>query len=487
MIDDDWAYCTFEELLDYEQPTKYIVESTKYSDNYSTPVLTAGKSFIKGYTNETEGIFKNLPTIIFDDFTTATQFVNFEFKVKSSAMKILVPTSKLVNMPFIYNAMQVNRVRSDTHKRYWISVFAKKKFLLPPLPTQRAIVSKIEELFSSLDSGIADLKKAQEQLKVYRQAVLKKAFEGELTKEWREKQTNLPSADELLQQIKEERQKYYEGQLRDWEKAVDLWKSKGEKGKKPPRISKPKLFPEIKKEDIENYDKIPNSWIWTRFGSVTYKIGDIDHKMPKTFEKGMPYISTGNIGKDGKIDFDNAKLISIEDFNRLALKIKPQKGDIIFPRYGTIGRNILIEFNKEFLVSYSCAIVKNIVKLMNEKFILYYTLSPVIKKEIRRYTVETTQANIGIASIESFVYPLCSKLEQNQIVKEIESRLSVCDQVELTIKESLKKSEALRQSILKKAFEGKLLSAAEIAKCKQAKDYEPASVLLERIKKEKNG
>ncbi len=91
---EDWVVCSFEDLLNYEQPTKYIVKSTKYSDNYKTPVLTAGKSFIKGYTNETEGVFNNLPTIIFDDFTTASQFVNFEFKVKSSAMKILVPASK---------------------------------------------------------------------------------------------------------------------------------------------------------------------------------------------------------------------------------------------------------------------------------------------------------------------------------------------------------------------------------------------------------
>ncbi len=113
---EDWIECTFEDLLDYEQPTKYIVRSTKYSDAYKTPILTAGKSFIKGYTNETDGIFDDLPTIIFDDFTTSTQFVDFEFKVKSSAMKILVPTSKLVNIKFLYNCIQVNQVRNDTHK-----------------------------------------------------------------------------------------------------------------------------------------------------------------------------------------------------------------------------------------------------------------------------------------------------------------------------------------------------------------------------------
>ena len=175
---EDWVECQFGDLLNYEQPTNYIVKSTKYNDNYKTPVLTAGKTFIKGYTNETDGIFTNLPTIIFDDFTTASRLVDFEFKVKSSAMKILLPTSKLVNLKFVFHCMQVNKVRSDTHKRYWISVFAKNKLLLPPLPIQRATVTKIENLFISLDKGIADLKKAQEQLKVYRQAALKKAFEG---------------------------------------------------------------------------------------------------------------------------------------------------------------------------------------------------------------------------------------------------------------------------------------------------------------------
>jgi len=356
---------------------------------------------------------------------------------------------------------------------------------IAPLPEQRAIVSKIEELFSDLDKGIADLKKAQDQLVIFRQAVLKKAFEGELTKEWREQQINLPTADELLVQIKVERQKHYEQQIENWEKAVKTWEENGKEGKRPSRISKPKIVSEVKSEDIENYDKIPSSWYWSRFGNVTYKIGDIDHKMPKTFEGGLPYLSTGNIKANGTIDFEGAKTISKVDFDRLALKIKPEKGDIIFPRYGTIGRNVLIDFNKEFLVSYACAIIKNITKLMDSKFALYYSVSPVIKREIKRYTVQTTQANIGIASIEVFVFPLCSKEEQHQIVQEIESRLSVCDNVEQSITESLEKAKALRQSILKKAFDGTLLSEAEIATCKAAPDYEPASVLLERIKAEK--
>jgi type I restriction enzyme, S subunit len=370
-----------------------------------------------------------------------------------------------------------------------------KKLEIPfaPLPIQRAIVSKIEALFSDLDNGIANFKKAQEQLKIYRQAVLKKAFEGELTKEWREgfvktdgRPSQLPTAEELLKQIKEERQNHYNQQIEDWKKAVKEWEKGEKKGKRPSRISKPKELPNVKESDVETYENLPTTWQWSKFGNVTYKIGDIDHKMPKTVSNGYPYLSTGDLNKDGTIDFSGAKTISKEDFDRLALKIKPEKGDIIFPRYGTIGRNILIDFDKEFLVSYACAIIKNIKGLMSSKFALYYSLSPVIKKEIRRYTVETTQANIGIASIENFVFPLCSTEEQIQIVQEIESRLSVCDKMEQSIIESIAKAEALRQSILKKAFEGRLLSKVEVELCKKEADYEPASELLTRIERSRN-
>jgi len=121
----DWVGAELGDLLDYVQPSKYIVESTDYNDSYKTPVLTAGKSFIKGYTNETQNIFENLPVIIFDDFTTASQFVNFKFKVKSSAMKILVPSSELVDVKYVFYFMQTIRQNADTHKRYWISIFSK--------------------------------------------------------------------------------------------------------------------------------------------------------------------------------------------------------------------------------------------------------------------------------------------------------------------------------------------------------------------------
>ncbi|MDO6676900.1 restriction endonuclease subunit S [Tenacibaculum sp. 1_MG-2023] len=402
---DDWTECCFEDLLDYEQPTKYIVKSTKYNDSYKMPVLTAGKTFIKGYTNETDGIFDNLPTIIFDDFTTAMQYVNFKFKVKSSAMKILVPTSKLVNMPLVYYAMQVNQVRSDTHKRYWISVFAKKKFLLPPLVEQKEIVKKIEALFSSLDSGIADLKKAQEQLKIYRQAVLKKAFEGE--------------------------------------------------------------YPQKKIIEIADVKT-----------GATPKRGNA-----KYWENGtIPWV-TSTVVNDEFVN-QSSELITETAIKETNCKLIP-KGSLLMAMYGEgKTRGKCSELNIDTATNQALAAITLLEENKeSKKFLKLFLLKNY--EEIRLLSSGGVQPNLNLTIVKNTVIPFPSLKEQHQIVKGIESRLSVCDKVEKDIADSLEKAQALRQSILKKAFEGKLLSEAEIAACKQHPDYEPASVLLEKIKAEK--
>lgn len=175
-----WQVKTLGECLDYEQPTKYIVKSTKYDDSYKTPVLTAGKSFILGYTNELDGIFTQTPVIIFDDFTTDTKFVDFDFKVKSSAMKILHPKEN-IDIKFVYYLMQTIQYRSDTHKRYWISQYAKIKIPIPPLEIQRRIVKRLDEAFSRIENGTKHLKSAKDNLTKYKQSLLKSAFEGTLT------------------------------------------------------------------------------------------------------------------------------------------------------------------------------------------------------------------------------------------------------------------------------------------------------------------
>ena len=151
-----WTICRLEQITDYEQPTDYIVESTDYDTSYSTPVLTAGKSFIIGYTNETTGIYSNLPCIIFDDFTTDSKLVNFPFKVKSSAMKIL-KVNQNIEIDYVAIFMSITRLTGNTHKRYWISEYSKLKIPIPPKTEQKRIVSAVQNIFAKLDMIMENL------------------------------------------------------------------------------------------------------------------------------------------------------------------------------------------------------------------------------------------------------------------------------------------------------------------------------------------
>ena len=145
-----WSIYRLGDVVKYEQPTAYIVQSTAYSDAYPIPVLTAGKSFIIGHTKETEGIYNRLPCIIFDDFTTDSRLVDFPFKVKSSAMKIL-QVHYGVEVEYVSLFMSITRLVGDTHKRYWISEYSKLEIPIPPQEEQKRIIGKVRLLFEVLD------------------------------------------------------------------------------------------------------------------------------------------------------------------------------------------------------------------------------------------------------------------------------------------------------------------------------------------------
>ena len=147
-----WVVTNFETILEYEQPTKYIVNDTNYKPTYKTPVLTAGKSFILGYTNETDNIFDDLPVIIFDDFTTESKFVDFPFKVKSSAMKILHINQDLVLPKYAFYLMQATDIDHDNHQRYWISTYSQEIVALPPINEQERILTALEHYFNLFDT-----------------------------------------------------------------------------------------------------------------------------------------------------------------------------------------------------------------------------------------------------------------------------------------------------------------------------------------------
>ncbi|GAA8724322.1 restriction endonuclease subunit S [Helicobacter pylori] len=164
------------EVLEYDQPNKYCVMGKEFDKSYPTPVLTAGKTFILGYTNEKNNIYqasKSSPVIIFDDFTTATQWVDFPFKVKSSAMKILLPKNPTINIRFIFFYMQTIPYNiSGEHTRQWISRYSQITIPIPPLEIQQEIV-KILDAFTELNTELnTELKARKKQYQYYQNMLL---------------------------------------------------------------------------------------------------------------------------------------------------------------------------------------------------------------------------------------------------------------------------------------------------------------------------
>lgn len=170
-----WMVKKLGSLLGYEQPTDYLVKSDSYDDSYLTPVLTAGKSFLLGYTNETEGIYKadnNNGVIIFDDFTTSSHFVDFDFKVKSSAMKFLRTNQSNFNLYFLYNLLTSINYSPESHERHWISIFSEFEVLVPTKKEQE----KIAQLFKNLDNQISIEEKKLAKLENLKQGYLNDMF-----------------------------------------------------------------------------------------------------------------------------------------------------------------------------------------------------------------------------------------------------------------------------------------------------------------------
>ena len=172
----EWEVKRLGELLTYEQPTKYLVSSSEYSDANDVPVLTAGKTFVLGYTNEDHGIFDNLPVIIFDDFTTANKYVTFPFKAKSSAMKLLRPRNPSVNLRLVYEMMQLVEFKLGDHKRYWISEYQKVEVKMPDAAEQTAIAT----VLSDMDTEVAALEARRDKTRALKQGMMQELLTGRI-------------------------------------------------------------------------------------------------------------------------------------------------------------------------------------------------------------------------------------------------------------------------------------------------------------------
>ena len=358
---------------------------------------------------------------------------------------------------------------------------AKKiKIPLPPIEEQNRIVAKIESLFSELDKSIESLQAAKNKLTLYRQSVLKSAFEGELTKEWREAhQDELEDAEVLLERIKKEREEAYEKSLDEWKEAVKVWEENGKDGKKPAKPRKPKKLPPLKEKELEQFLEVPFLWSIVKLGLLIEdpKYGTSkksDYKINGTGVLRIPNIM------DSYIDDSDLKYAQFNEYEKEVYSLKV--GDLLTIRsngsIGLVGKTALISKKDQKYLYAGYLIRLRPYKVLNSKYLLYLFSSTVIRNQIEVKARSTSGVNnINSQEIVNMLMPICSEKEQIQIVNEIESRFSEGNILQKTIDTELKKAEQLKQSILKEAFEGKLVS--------RDLNDEPVSELLNRIQEEK--
>lgn len=325
----------------------------------------------------------------------------------------------------------------------------------PPLDTQQAIVNKIESLFDEIDEGIGRLKTAAQQIQQYRQSLLKNAFNGELTREWRSKHADtLPSENELLAQIQTAREQHHAQQLADWQTAVSQWEQNGKEGKKP---SKPKAPKQAVKFE-ENVTDLPSGWGVVKLDKIVKYITDGDHQAPPKSSNGIPFITISNIDKkDFRINFFDTFFVNDDYYNQIPELRKPKKGDILYTVTGSFGIPVMVNFDKKFCFQRHIGLISPLEKISDQRWLFYVLQSPDVFKQAEQLSTGTAQKTVALSSLRNFDIPYCSPAEQTQIVAILESKLAACDQLAAELSKQLKQAELLKQAVLKAAFQGELI------------------------------
>lgn len=311
---------------------------------------------------------------------------------------------------------------------------------IAPLPDQRAIVAKLERLFSELDNGVANLKAAREKLKIYRQSVLKTAFDGKLL------------SSEQLKKCRKET---------DYEPAGDLLEKIGLKA----------VYPK---------SQIREDWAEAELGKVckTKSGGTPSRKMPEYYTGNIPWIKSGELNYN--IICNSEESISELAIQKSSAKIFP-KNTLLIALYGaTIGKIAILGIPASTNQAV-CAIFQN--RFIETRYLFNYLSYK--RQNLIKQSFGGAQPNISQSIIRKLIIPIPPLPEQRAIVSAIESRFAVCDKLARSMDEALEKSQAMRQSILKRAFDGELLSEAELRECRKQPDWEPAEKLLQHIKESK--
>ena len=356
------------------------------------------------------------------------------------------------------------------------------KVVLPPINEQNRIVAKVEQLLSELDKGTESLNTARKQLNIYRQSVLKHAFEGKLTEQWREEnRKNLETAEKHLAHIKLERDARYQPRLAEWKDAVKAWEAEDKQGKKPSKPNQPKEPVPFTKNELDDLPKLPSTWKYARLGAFIEDIQagksfKCDEREPNSVEIGVAKVSAVSWG-----EYDERECKTCVDPERINPDLFIRTDDFLFSRANTIelvGACVIVQSTRKNIML-SDKTLRIHFASGQKGYFLQYLRSHSGRNEIMRRSTgnQDSMRNIGQDRIRSIITPACSAAEMAEIEKELAERFSLVEALDAAIEDELARSEALHQSILRRAFSGQLVV--------QDPNDEPASVLLKRIKVDK--
>jgi len=404
----------------------------------------------------------------------------------NQGFKSLVPHNG-VDKEYIYYYLKASKQLAEEHasgttfKELSGKAFSALPVPLPPTDEQRRIVTQVEILFGEVNQGAATLKHARAQLVLYRQSVLKNAFEGHLTASWRaDNPDQLEGAQELLERIYAEHAAWYATEIARWEGAMSAWKEAINEGRLP---IKPKPF---SKEILPHYEvgsqeaKTPQEWTWLQAGTFSIISGGLTkNQRREALPMKMKYLRVANVYENELRLGEISKIgVSLEEFK----KVRLSAGDLLVVEGNgsieQIGRAAIWPGHIEDVGHQNHLIRVRFVGNMIPKFFLYFLMSPVGRQLVKKKANSTSGLHtLSIKKISDIPLPIASAAEQLEIVRQLEAKLSTIDALEAEIDTQLARADALRQSILKKAFSGQLVP--------QDPTDEPASVLLERIRAER--
>lgn len=304
------------------------------------------------------------------------------------------------------------------------------RFEIPIAPPeqQRTIVAEIEKQFSRLDEAVANLKRVKVNLKRYKAAVLKAAVEGKLTEDWRKQHPNVEPASKLLERILAERRA-------KWNRAGNY---------KEPAVP-----------DTAGLPLLPNNWKWASLDQLLLNITDGDHQPPPQTDSGVPFLVIGDV-RSGRLDFEGTRFVSQQYADEVDVFRKPTRGDILYTLVGSFGIALRLDTDREFCIQRHIGILRP-HKLSPASYLVHVLNSSFVFNQASNVATGTAQKTVPLSGLRRFAIPLAPLGEQQQIVVDVERRLSIIEELEAAVKANLTRAERLRQSVLQSAFSGRLL------------------------------